>query len=43
MEKPNEYNRVEGKNLVTTLSNQSHRFMVIFSNLINQGVLVIAK
>ena len=37
-EELNDYKIVEGKNLVTTLSNESHRFMIIFSNLINQGV-----
>ena len=38
MEKLNDCKIVDGKNLVTALSNQSHRFMTIFSNLINQGV-----
>ena len=37
-EELNDYKIVEGKNLATTLSNESHRFMTIFSNLINQGV-----
>ena len=38
MEKLNDYKMVEGKNLATTLSKQSHHFMTIFSNFINQGV-----
>ena len=37
-EKPNDYKIVEGKSLATTLSNQLHRFITIFGNLINQGV-----
>ena len=37
-EKPNNYKIVEGENLRTTLCNQLHHFMTIFSNLSNQGV-----
>ena len=37
-EKLNDDKIAEGKNLATTLSNHSYRFMTIFSNLINQGV-----
>ena len=37
-EKPNNYKIVEGENLRTTLCNQLHHCMTIFSNLSNQGV-----